>query len=47
MNALKLVQEHTPDSKDVQFLDHVLHEFNSSQTGINDARRLAVFVRER
>jgi len=46
MDKLKLVQEHTPDPKDVQFLDHALHEFNSSQTGIDDARRLAVFVRD-
>jgi GNAT superfamily N-acetyltransferase len=46
MNKLKLVPEDSPDPKDVQFLDHALHEFNSSQTGINDARRLAVFVRD-
>ena len=46
MNELKLVLEDLTDLKDVQFLDHALHEFNSSQTGIDDARRLAIFVRD-
>jgi GNAT superfamily N-acetyltransferase len=46
MNELKLFLEDSPDPKDVQFLDNALHEFNTSQTGISDARRLSVFVRE-
>ena len=46
MKEFKLTLETTPDPKDIQFIDQSLHNFNSSQTGMNDGRRLALFVRD-
>lgn len=37
----------TPDSRDVQFLDDRIYEFNAERTGIADARLLAIILRNR
>jgi GNAT superfamily N-acetyltransferase len=37
----------TPDPSDVQFLEDRLHEFNAAETGIDDGRLLAIFLRDR
>lgn len=34
-----------PDARDVQYLDDRLYEYNAARTGIDDARLLAIIVR--
>jgi GNAT superfamily N-acetyltransferase len=46
MKEFKIVFDAAPDPNDIQFIGQSLRDFNSIQTGINDAQRLAVFVRD-
>jgi GNAT superfamily N-acetyltransferase len=41
-----LTVEENPDPKEVQFLDDRIYEYNAAQTGIDDGRLLAVFLRD-
>lgn len=41
-----LTVEENPDLKEVQFLDNRIYEYNAAQTGIDDGRLLAIFLKD-
>ena len=46
MRRDQLTVETSPDPADVQFLDDQINAFNIATTGVDDARLLAIFVRD-
>lgn len=45
MNANHVLTKGVPSSKDLQFMEDRLYEFNKAQTGVDDGRLFAVFIR--
>lgn len=46
MTSEELRVEDAPRREDMTLLDERLHEFNAAAGGVDDGRRLAVFVRD-
>jgi GNAT superfamily N-acetyltransferase len=46
MNGLQLTIESQPAAQDIEFLEDRINEYNIAQTGFNDGKLLAIFVRE-
>jgi GNAT superfamily N-acetyltransferase len=47
MNANHILTKGSPSAEELKFLEDRIYEFNSSETGINDGKLFAFFIRDK